>query len=369
LRRAGLATLVGAAIACGACSNFPDVSSILDLRVLSVRTEPSEIILDDTDPSTNPPIAVLPLLPDGTPGHGPVTWTLAACPNNPYGAAPPGGDVGGGMLGGGARTTVGSNLCDPASPTTWQLITDPVTADTEQTIDTAPTIQFTADQLAAAAAADVYVDQFGNPHGGLDLGLPMNLQLTATDGVETVVAIKRVLFWYTGPDLYWKGPLDPTQMPNQTPLIPSVLAYHDRDENDDPVPPLLTFGTTAPQQIAAGDHLWVQPVMLAGTAEPYWTAVIDPDSHLAVPLHIDKERIRYAFYASAGTFTPPRSASELPPGFVGTPHLESEYQAPPTIDGLPQDDNGNGLVTIWIVVRDERGGESWVERQIALTPQ
>jgi hypothetical protein len=26
------------------------------------------------------------------------------------------------------------------------------------------------------------------------------------------------------------------------------------------------------------------------------------------------------------------------------------------------------LITIWVVVRDDRGGESWLQRQLLLTP-
>jgi hypothetical protein len=50
-------------------------------------------------------------------------------------------------------------------------------------------------------------------------------------------------------------------------------------------------------------------------------------------------------------------------------HLESQYNAPASLDGLPTDPaTGAGLVTIWVIVRDDRGGESWVERQLAIRP-
>jgi hypothetical protein len=360
LSRAGGLGAAALALLAAACGDFPDVTTVVDLRVLAVNTEPSEIILNDQDPTTNLPIMVTPLLADPPRGLGAVTWTLTACPNNAYGAAPPGNN-GGAMLGGGARTTVGSTLCADGDANTWTLIGDPVAAGTTQTI------MFTADQLKAAAMADFYVDQFGNPHGGLDLGLPMNLELTVTDGVQTAVAIKRLLYWYTGPDLYWKGPLDPSQKPNVTPKIDEIHAYVDRDATSaEPVPPVMTF--VDPLTVPAGGHLWVEPLMPDGTAESYWTTVIDRDTNLAVATKIAKERIRYAFYATAGTFNPPRTASELPPGFTGTPHLESEYQAPASLDGLPLDDMGRGQVTVWITVRDERGGESWATRQLLIGP-
>ena len=41
------------------------------------------------------------------------------------------------------------------------------------------------------------------------------------------------------------------------------------------------------------------------------------------------------------------------------PHVESQYTAP---NKMPD----NPLLTVWIVVRDERGGASWMTRQIQL---
>jgi hypothetical protein len=358
LRAAGAAAL---ALLAGACGDFPDVTTVVDLRVLAVNTEPSEIILNDQDPTTNPSIVVTPLLVD-PPRMDAVTWTIKACPNNAYGAAPP-GDNGGAALGGGARTTVGSSECVDGDPNTWTIFSDPIAAGGSLAFT------FSRDQLLAALKVDGYVDQFGNLHGGYDLGLPMNLELTVSDGVDTTVAIKRLLYWYTGPDLYWKGPLAPDQKPNVTPRIDDIEAYVDRDATSaEPIPPVMTLSADAPLTVPAGGHLWVQPIMPDGTAEPYWTTVIDRDTHLAVATHIDRERIRYAFYATAGKFESARSVSELPPGFTGTVHLESKYDAPASLDGLPLDGDGNGQVTVWITVRDERGGESWAKRQLLITP-
>jgi len=364
-----------------ACTDFPDVTTVVDLRVLAVNTEPSEIILqvskdpaDPTkltaDPASNPPIVITPLFADPPRTPDAVTWSLDACPNNAYGAAPPLSGGGGAIVGGGARSTVGSNLCGDDRPL-WHFF-DPVPACAPQTI------AFDDAQLASAAMTDFFLDQFGNPHGGLDLGLPMNLQLTVSDGVQTTVAIKRILFWYTGPDLYWKGPLAPDQAPNQTPVIPQVCTYPDRDPNTaDPVQPIAQLDDGVPQTVRLGQVLWLQPsddcsasppLQTAGVAEPYWTTVVDRDTHLAVPLHVDKERLRYAFYATAGKFDPPRTASELPTGFTGTIHLESKYAPPDKLDGVALGADGRPTVTIWIIVRDERGGESWLVRQLALEP-
>ena len=67
-----------------------------------------------------------------------------------------------------------------------------------------------------------------------------------------------------------------------------------------------------------------------GTAEPYQTTVIDPDTHRAVPFTVPRETLRYRFFATAGTFNPQATSSERDPGFVAKAslHLESEYTLP-----------------------------------------
>ena len=48
--------LVALAAAAPACSSFDDPSTVIDLRVLAIQTDPSEIILDVDDRSTNVPV-------------------------------------------------------------------------------------------------------------------------------------------------------------------------------------------------------------------------------------------------------------------------------------------------------------------------
>jgi len=357
------------ALAGAGCGNFQDPTTVIDLRVLAVDTDPSEIILATTvdtttspptftlDPASNLAFEVQPLLPDppADKAKAVVTWTLAACPNNPLGAAPTA--AAGGMLGGGARTTVGSSECPDDPALTWPLVTDGARAGETRSVRIDPA------NLATAFMRDIYIDQFGNYHGGFDLGEPLVLELTATDGVNTVVALKRVLFWATR--------LTADQKANVTPTVPLIVTYPERDPATfEPVGDVTPLFDGDPQIVAPGGHLWLQPILAAGTAEPYVTTVVDADTHLAVPDHVARERIRYAFYATAGAFTPPRTVNELPVGFVPVGpnpiHLESEYAAPATTDGIPVDDAGRHVVTVWIVVRDERGGESWATRQLVI---
>jgi len=136
LRRASALLVLAAAV--GGCTNFQDPTTVVDLRMLAVVVQPSEIILDAdlsnpsmpvVDPANNPPVMVAPLIVDPHGGGRKVTYTISACPNDPFAPAPPGGGQGGGAFpSGGARTTVGSALCDENDPTTWLLTPNPIEA-------------------------------------------------------------------------------------------------------------------------------------------------------------------------------------------------------------------------------------------------
>jgi hypothetical protein len=370
LKRPPLLLLASALLAASACTDFENPTTVIDLRLLAVRTEPSEIILDAdlsnpampvVDPANNPGVTVTPLIVDPLGDGRPVTYTINACPNNPFAAAPQGGGQGGGAFpSGGARTTVGSALCDENSPTTWRLTTEgPVPA--ERGIQ----VFLDIDQLTAAFMADIFPDQFGNLHGGFDLGMPLTLDITVNAGTEQIRGIKRVL--------YWAQRINDTQLANQTPTIDTLSGFYDRDEatflpidEPMPIPPVDELGTIFP--VTAGKRsIWIMPS--SGNAESFQTTVIDPDTHRAVPFTVERETLRYRFFATAGTFNPQATSSERNPAFdVKAPiRIESEYTLP-TADQIATDAEGKAVVTIWVVVRDDRGGESWQQRQLLIKP-
>jgi hypothetical protein len=365
--------LIGAlVVASTACTTFPDASNVVDLRVLGVQTDPSDVFLGVTglptdssmpvdplalgiDPTSILTIHVTPLIVDPT-GGGVITWDLSACPNNPYGPTPPGSVMGGGGTdpGGGANNTVGSTLCDDA-PVRWALAQGLAT-------DAPADVPLTSDELLTSFKHDVYFDQFGQPHGGFDLGMPLNLQLTVHEvGVSDVRAIKRVVFWaQTWPD----------QTLDQIPMMSGVSLFAHRDQATVALmDPVGTLDSTAGTHVSLADGLWLHPDGV--TAETYRPTVINRDPpYQAIEGDAVEERIRYAFYATAGHFDPPRTVNQLtPPGSVGTVHLESHYVPPATLDGVPIDvATGLHLVNVWVVVRDDRGGESWIAGRLALDP-
>jgi hypothetical protein len=346
------------ALALAACTDFDDPTTILDLRVLAVITEPSEIILevDTTDPAnpvvnpaSNLPVEVTPLVVNAGGEIADATYTIIGCPNNPFAAGPPMGGMGGGgaFPSGGARTTVGSAPCNELGVNTVGLQTTPVSGSV--------VVQPSEAALKAAFLADIFPDQFGNLHGGFDLGEPYVLTLAVEAAGEQLTVIKRVL--------YWARRIDDAHVPNVRPAIPELQTYVERDPDTfEPVGDRIVLDETDPPfAVPAGGTLWIEPPM--APAESYQTTIIDATTHVAVPLTIERETVRYAFYATAGTFQPARTSSELPPGFIGTGrvHLESEYRAPKQVP-----DNPN--VRIFVVARDDRGGEAWIARTVQITP-
>jgi hypothetical protein len=359
-RRRGL--LVGfsflGAVGASACTTFDDPSTVLDLRILAASVEPSEVIVDDV--STLPSLRLKPLVADHQGDVVAPQFSIVACPNQPFGPAPPADPMAsGGFPAGGARGTLSSTLCpaDPAAPHRWSLAT---AADVQD--DGSVTLNLTPDQLQDALMSDLFRDQFGNLHGGFDLGLPINLEIDVTrgDGV-TVKAVKRVLFWF--PQLV---PAIAGETPNQTPVISAVEQATGR--NDDAVLENVSpFDENALPTVAPGGELWVRPSL--ATQEPYLTTVLDATTGQVLPYPVATETLRYSFFATSGKFSPSETSTDPGRGVRwndGKPHLEAKYEAPDAAEvpvdpatGKPRLD-----VTVWIVVRDDRGGASWEERHL-----
>ncbi len=341
-----------------ACQELEHPSTVRDLRLLAVVVEPPEVILDPAAPeAAGPEIEVRPLLADPAGGGRPVTWTARACGNDPLAPSAPGAGTEGAASypAGGARSTVGSARCPPPGPTSWPLLPEGETRPAGASFRFA----LTASQLAAAFAADVFPGHLGRPHGGFDLGLPIALEITARAGNESAVGIKRVVFW--------PGPLRADQRPNRNPQILEVRTFAARDPRSlAPQGPIELLAPDAPRPIAAGEPLWLEPA--GATAEPYLTPVIDRFTDQVKLAEIPAETLRFSFFATAGRFVPPETRSALSFGAAPTERLplESRYEPPAAAD-LPRDP-GSGRrqqeVTIWIVVRDERGGAAFVERRL-----
>lgn len=335
-----------------ACKEFDDPSTVKDLRVLAMAAEPSEVILDG---ATIPEIALHALVVDPAGAGRPVAFTARACANDPRAPNAPGAgaEASGNYPAGGARSTVGSALCPPDGPTSWTLPPPAAIADGAQL-----TLRLSVDQLTAAFMADVFAGPSGRLHGGLDLGLPITVELTANAGSESTAAIKRVIFW--------RQSLRADQRANSNPVITDVRSFADRDRITlEPIGPVATIAADVPVAVTTDHPIWIQPA--GAQAEPYLTTVLDRETDQAVVHEVPAETLRFQFYATAGKFVPNETASELPFGarMGARVPLEARYE-PPVADTLSPDATGRRAteVRIWIVVRDERGGASWIERRL-----
>jgi hypothetical protein len=248
---------------------------------------------------------------------------------------------GGGMAPGGVRQTVGRGTCPDNAPVLGEgdavPPADSVLAPIELMLMPTPAL------LTSAFLAD--------PLGAI-YGLPLTVQLTVSAGGQQVIARTRVLF-----DLR----LTADQQPNHNPLIPQLSWRH---TEDDPLAPFdLANPRANPPQVRLGEKLRIQPT--AGDKDMY-PARIGDRTNGCTTIQPEIEALRFAFYATAGKFSPEATNTE-PPVFrapAPDPHrLESVYEAPKQL--LP---GQSDLVRVWVVTRDERVGSSFVEVVVKLVP-
>jgi hypothetical protein len=183
---------------------------------------------------------------------------------------------------------------------------------------------------------------------GLIYGLPLTVQVTVSAGGEQVVTRKRVLV---------NVRLSDDHQANQNPLV-TGLAYRRNKEDQ-----LIPYDAARIPEVRLGERLRIQPSHL--DKESYPTRIGDRHTG-CVEIQRSTEALRFAFFASTGSFAP-NSTNTEPPVFReegNDPHrLESVYEAPKEL--LPGESN---LVRVWIVTRDERAGSSFFEFPLRLVP-
>jgi hypothetical protein len=344
----------------GCTPDFDDITTVKDLRVLDVSADTPEVVVDLPTldltsvsrpedltallaqvtaklPAMFPPITLRPLIIDPHGGGRPVHIRAVTCDNL---AGSPGQVRGPGLvtMAGRIRDTIDRDPCPDDSPVLAEEDVTPPGEGGDGTVPFAMDLVVTREQLALALTAD--------PLGAV-YGLPVTIQVTATAGEETVVARKRVVFVQR---------LLPTQTPNMNPVVTGLTL---RADDDDPgrrfdlVDPLAD-----PPTVPLGAKVLIEPDR--GDTELYPTMVSDRRTG-ALTLTFATEALRYAFFASAGIFTPQATNTEPPLVRMPPRHpLASRYQAPST---LPPDGD---LVYVWVVNRDERAGSSWVRVALRL---
>jgi hypothetical protein len=323
------------------CSSFQDESTIVDLRILGIKADPPEIYVDpstlanQTDPfkSTFTALVVDPK------GNGrAISYDVLACPRDIDTVT--------------AATGHNGVICQPnvpgQTPTSLEVIPPATPA---MTSDPGPEHDISFDfSVSPALLAQAFTVDPNAAASGFQLPVVVQMELAA--GTENLVTTKRLIFSQQLPDR-------PPQSPNQNPEVTTVTVYPARDANLDPISP-VPLDSSAPLAVPLGGTIWFEPG--GAIAEAYSTRTLTHDNPpQVVTTDVPAETLRYAFFTTAGTFTPFETSTATPAIFTkpDRPHIESHYTAPTSMPDNP-------LLTVWIVVRDERGGASWTTRQIQL---
>jgi hypothetical protein len=362
-------------LAVGGCGNLDNVTTVKDLRVLAVKSEPAGFLVPPDDvkslAATEATLTALVVDPKGNAAT--LDFSAVACPDFIDTITSASGK--------------GSKLC-PGPEVTNAL---PMPLDT-LLATTTPVPQGMVAPLAgstieynALAKYDITVDKLQqffattNPvfaqrvQYNRDFGMDALVGFTFALGAEKATALKRVVYWPELPasataTIRPKKPDDPprldcpdAQVANQNPKLTSVDLYQHRVDGA-PTDPITDANPSV--SLAAGDELYVQPVWDPASIEKYFLRIKDGQTG-QIETECHHELLTFQFYATAGTFSPPDRQSELSLIFDPTSVLRSESQYhPPGAADRPAD----GKVTLWVVVRDERAGESWSSRTINVVP-
>ncbi|HEY5452674.1 MAG TPA: hypothetical protein VIQ54_28150 [Polyangia bacterium] len=363
-----------------ACGELPAESNVVDLRVLAVKSEPAGFLVDlnkldaATDDQLRAQITALVVDPSGAMMPLEVVGAVG-CPDYI--------DV----ITTASQQIQTTKLCPPPEATSGLpqelaevLMTQPIAAPDPNPVppegqfgfEWTPTVSygFTQQQIAAFFRADtsIYPPAVAT---SIELnkafGLPAIVNLSFAVNGERVDAIKRVVYWPIVKD----GELankNPTLGDPMNPTAPQIRFYRHRDETTG-VPDQEVLEMEPMISIAAGDKLYVEPNYVpgvGGTAESYTINVLNTATNTIEPKMVEKELLRFQFYATAGKFDPEMQFSELNPILVGgTLHTDAEWIAPKDLSTLPA---GGGTVTVWLVTHDERAGSDWASRTFIVNP-
>jgi hypothetical protein len=327
-RRAILPILAVAALGCDA--GFDDAAIVVDLRILGMRAEPPEVIVpfnpDDPaqlDISAIPDIEVCALVADPGARRG-LRYEMAVCPPPSDGRCAP--------------------SPSPVIPLEGGEVEDPERA--AGPIVMCSTLPSSGD-LFAVLQESIRADDLA---GFGVVSVQVALRVTPEDGSEEVFGGKRVRF----------APEQPAgRTGNQNPSLEGVTgiraATGERGLDFDL--PLGRCGEIEPWPVSPGERVTLLPREPDGAREAYVVPTFDGGSRSFT------ENLRYQWLATTGDFSRNNTGGELDVA-GNSPPLDTRWLAPDDPDEV-----GGGLeVRMWIVQRDERGGQAWYESCARVIP-
>lgn len=362
-------SLLFAALLVAACGDpLPRYSKIDALRVLAVRAEPPEVLLDAPAAFA---VRFDALVVD--PSGGAVEYAWSFCPvetsngcrdfADERDAAPQGYRA---ALDG-LRALGASGSAAPL-PDAQQL-----TPEERATRALWPYAlpDFLLD-LDAGAASSLFLYHAETSFLGFGAGAWPSAVLEVQGATESITAMKRFVLGVR--DLrsaaeHFAAELGYTVCPEgRTPAeVPGCLPIAPRTPNTNPVfeRVLVSHDTLASAQfdepqgipeVRAGEALRVMPVLAAASSEPYQQITTDMQTgRLAVRDMV--EEISVTWFCSEG-----RLQDQLTwPKFTRT--LDTVWTAPPEVPAA-----SGGLVTIYMVAQDQRGGTGWTSLEVRVVP-
>lgn len=302
-----------------ACSfNFQNADQVVDRRVLAIRADPPELVSSLAPPAQ---LDLRPLVVDPTEPQATVAYEWRAC--TPAGLAGPGAQRQ--LLGASAPVSdVTSGRCDESTP---------------------------ANLLASGTATLDSLDLQAPVPDLSQLGDALRFQLKVSGSSGDLYAFK---------DVTLTSDLPPGQQPNQNPVLTGIQL-----DGAAIVGPggsvAVAFGScSADRQKTVTDSATGQkatvcshtllPVFDGSQSESY----LDTSDASAGPVQT-RERLRFAFFCDRGSFTQGSTAQALSSAGLSSAGIQTEWEEPVA---------PAAVTTLWIVTRDGRGGESWMEMQI-----
>jgi hypothetical protein len=329
-------TLIAFLVA-GCAGDVPSPTLVEDLRVLAVRAEPPEVLVDRDGGGVQVAFQALVVDPRGPT----MAWRWGFCPVES------------------TQTCADFAARRAEAPAEFQPVLD-ATRTEQRAGQSAPdpaTRALGVDPFPVAIPPDLFAYHLQTSGLGLGNGSWVSAVLALEAGPETLQAQKRVVLnardlsqW--NPELAafgWQvcaagGPTDgcvalAARTANHNPEIASVEVARSKLA-DAPFAPL-----DGPLAVAPGEVIRLRPVLAPGAEEHYQTIESTLQANDLVVVDHTEEAV-ISWFATAGKFGAEQTTPQL------TKTLDNTFTAPTT---PPAD----GRLSLYLVVRDQRGGVGW----------
>lgn len=321
--------LVAALALCAGCESFASPSVVVDLRVLSMVAEPPEILVpadpDEVDVAELGEVEICALVADPADSRR-LGYRFTACPRTRDGRCDP---------------------ADPSLPLGSGAVDDPEEAGGPvslcATLSPHPTL---LEILEASISADAL-----QGFGAIDIQVVLAVWPEEAGPEAAEYARKAVRFG---------AQLPAERTPNRNPSMLEVVAARapTGERGLDFALPRGRCADVEPALVSPDEQLQLLPVAADDAREDYLVPTFEGGSRAFT------ENLSYQFYATAGDWN--RFATGGPRDFAGNePPVDARWTAPDRDDLAAL---ASREIALWIVQRDERGGQSWLESCVRVVP-